>query len=811
MSSPTIEDHVHAGLWTDWSRGAILGRTLTMSRTEGNLLIAFTASFIAFVATRFWRVLCLVLHRCCSSDGPEFALHHQRQVILRNSSGPDSGLVSLVRLSWAWRRLGFRRLLHLSSLSILAALTFAAFTVAGGFSSTISSAVGDVVLINSANCGFCGYAVVTSMAGLISRFYSNQLNNAANYAQQCYTTNSSGLLGCGRFVKSNTRKTVNTNASCPFEEGLCRSSHSNILLDTGFYNTNDDLGLNAPVEEQSSIRYVLSCAPLVTDGYTSRQNTSVGEVIQYHYGLTTHNDGDVFNYSFRTDPVESQYAGVRNPDGYDGINYRVQTRSCNTVEGQPENGSYYVPMPGLQRSDGDVTIVHLAGYGVVFEEPGADAWYRPFVRGKDNLHITTARDNEAIPYYIPEEPASPLGCVEQYQFCNSARPDNSSCGPLASFRDAILGATTFFNMTVDEMVNAQGPISPKENRAASLLWWLGTILATNASSIYYLIQHLGAKSLASQSQLFSGAQYALPSNQWQIDVANWFDTLLALQQASYISTVIGPDDQELLDGAWYSFEDTDEGVFCDSQKMRSSTHTSFSVFGLCFTYVTGALIILISAIIEPILTFFFKRRGYQRFRELEWATNQQLQLHRLAHEPLGYGNWTRATKFVPMTEKDEYLGQLDVSTDHPVIAKPSSKTEHETNHQVETSSNDEATITVSSPRDDEENRLEEQMVVADGGSIGNQVPDHADMITSEDATNPDSPLRPDDITRTRDGTSLGDSQTSGEMEERIGGKTAAVGVTSVEGSSSEEAVVSHEDISPLDESSRRVNAKIPGL
>jgi hypothetical protein len=322
MSSYSIEDNVHIGLWTDWSRGAILGRTLTISRTEGNLLIAFTASFVAFVATRFWRVLCLIVHRCCSSDAPKHAIHHQSQVILRNSSGPDSGLVSLVRLSWAWRRLGFRRLLHLSSLAVLAALICAAFTVAGGFSSAISSAVGDVVLIDSTNCGFVDFSQETLLYSPVQEFMSTQISNAANYAQQCYTSNSSGLLGCGRFIKPNIDKIANINASCPFQEDLCRTSHSNILLDTGYINTHDDLGLNAPVDEQASYRYLLSCAPLVTEGYKSSQNTSNGEVIQYHYGTMTRIN-NVYNYSLRTDNIESQYSGKRNPDSNDGVNFRV--------------------------------------------------------------------------------------------------------------------------------------------------------------------------------------------------------------------------------------------------------------------------------------------------------------------------------------------------------------------------------------------------------------------------------------------------------------------------------------------------------
>lgn len=89
---------VYLGIWTDWTRGPILGQTLTLSRNNANLLIAFTASFIVFVGSRIWVILCLILHRSYSTAEQRDALHHQRQAILRNSSTSDGGLVRLLVL-----------------------------------------------------------------------------------------------------------------------------------------------------------------------------------------------------------------------------------------------------------------------------------------------------------------------------------------------------------------------------------------------------------------------------------------------------------------------------------------------------------------------------------------------------------------------------------------------------------------------------------------------------------------------------------------------------------------------------------------
>lgn len=56
-----------------------MGATLTLDRAYGNLLIAFTATFVGIVATATWRLSCLCFHRIYSTSDPRDALHHQKQ------------------------------------------------------------------------------------------------------------------------------------------------------------------------------------------------------------------------------------------------------------------------------------------------------------------------------------------------------------------------------------------------------------------------------------------------------------------------------------------------------------------------------------------------------------------------------------------------------------------------------------------------------------------------------------------------------------------------------------------------------------
>lgn len=88
--------------------------------------------------------------------------------------------------------------------------------------------------------------------------------------------------------------------------------------------------------------------------------------------------------------------------------------------------------------------------------------------------------------------------------------------------------------------------------------------------------------------------------------------------------------------------------------------------------MTGGIIVIISFSLEFLLEFLHKRYGYQTYRQLEWTTNQQLQLLRLAQEEAGYGIWTKCTDFVPVTvtSDDENLGGLNVTqVDHPCIER----------------------------------------------------------------------------------------------------------------------------------------------
>lgn len=279
------------------------GATLTLTRTNANLLIAFIAFFVTVVATHLWGIICFTIHYCYSSPEPRDGLYHQRQAILRNSQGPMTSLLTAVQLGWAWRRVTrpYWLLLPLAVLAVLFALGTA---LASGFSSRVAmgSDAGSEVLLSGAGCGIATVPTLDIpdlnawLRDLIPTS-SNALVSAANYVGQCYSgTAPHASSRCRTFVQPRLPTTVNRTAACPFGRDLCRSRDSNLALDSGFLDSHRDLGINAPENERFLYRRVAQCAPLRTEGFKSSYNaTEDRSYTRYYYGKAN----DAFNHTYQ--------------------------------------------------------------------------------------------------------------------------------------------------------------------------------------------------------------------------------------------------------------------------------------------------------------------------------------------------------------------------------------------------------------------------------------------------------------------------------------------------------------------------------
>lgn len=145
------------------------------------------------------------------------------------------------RLTWVWRSSARRCLLRMLPAILTASFLLASFSIAGGFSSQISSAVGSDVLLDGSNCGVLtteGAARTVQAASILYSNMAQKTGEAANYAQQCYSSSRSGMLDCTSFIVDHLSSTVDTQAPCLFPGAdMCRLQNSNLRLDSGLLDS----------------------------------------------------------------------------------------------------------------------------------------------------------------------------------------------------------------------------------------------------------------------------------------------------------------------------------------------------------------------------------------------------------------------------------------------------------------------------------------------------------------------------------------------------------------------------------------------
>lgn len=175
------------------------------------------------------------------------------------------------------------------------------------------------------------------------------------------------------------------------------------------------------------------------------------------------------------------------------------------------------PIPELVAADGALTIVFLSSKSVKYFEPSEDDWYRA---NKPGGNLT-----DGSPVWVQDGPASPLACLEQYQYCNPSLPPGSNCGALTNRRDAHRNAEALFSHT---------------NASATLLSWAERGFAHLATDPTSFPDKFGSMSLHSRKYIQASIMPRLPNNQWQLDAGYWFATALASLQRTVVTFAAGP-------------------------------------------------------------------------------------------------------------------------------------------------------------------------------------------------------------------------------------------------------------------------------
>ncbi|KAH8696936.1 hypothetical protein GQ44DRAFT_733494 [Phaeosphaeriaceae sp. PMI808] len=424
---------------------------------------------------------------------------------------------------------------------------------------------------------------------------------------------------------------------------MCVTNSSNLVLDTGYLDSDNHLGLNEG--PRFLVRYIQHCAPLVTSGFSKLNKGSESpplQYMQYYYGNSSNNTEDPFTLQVQVNVSQPNHAS--NPEYF---YTRTVDYKLSAIYSNPNDRTHFTPIPQLDRSDAQVSLLFLDASDVINRNKTEDPWFAATTRGP----------YDGIKVYVADEPSGVLGCATQRFWCNPQLPEDTRC---INFFEAG-GMDHLSKLWADPVDRAivRGAMAPLNNKQSSLL------------EAFYRIP--GLPSLLSRVTLIGPFQLdEIPSNRWQSEIEYTFQAGLAATQSMLVEAARGGFFWGLLDCTG------EDGVCirkCKNQKIKSSRYYSFSVLGLSVILFVGGFIMILGLFIESVagcMGRLRRRKGSRSaYTRLEWQANSTLQLQRLAHEPLGFGTWSRTMENVPVTAAGELLGVFNIADKrHPRLVRP---------------------------------------------------------------------------------------------------------------------------------------------
>ncbi|GES63803.1 hypothetical protein ATEIFO6365_0007049000 [Aspergillus terreus] len=646
-------EYIYTGVWTDWSHGRIHGATITLSAQNAGFLTAFLALFVSISAGHLWRIISFVVHQLHSSQKPTDALHHQQQVVFKNTTSPASLIWEFTLLAWAWRGRAQQPILRNLLYIVLAIIWLVITGSAAILSAKITKPAGSHCLIMSPHCGIYmagGAESNTSDPNQLDTFDATQLletNTATSYARACYEPDADRLPQCNSYAQPRLALHTTTNASCPFQSGMClEGDTAAFAMDTGLLDSRDDLGINTPDDDRLFFRKFVSCAPLTRAGYVTVHNETNPLpglpysdyldywVAAYHYGSAFSGNGTQ-NYTYYYDTVTWRAQ----------LGYKVQASWATAG-----SAGLWAPREELNRTDADVSLFFLNSNSVTYEYPTDDPMFSAHQSALSDLIAYGGNTSiaEFDNWYTADAVTTVLGCTDQFQFCNARTEGCSELQGIQAYVgvDKLLAFAETYNLSLLQ---------------TDIFGLLINYLSVN--NIHNSIYGRPSYALRAQETLSGLSQTAqLPSNQWQIEVQSWVETNLASLQERSVQFATGPRGSR--EGK-HRLALTDQTPLCKAQKVRCPAgRASFSVLGIACLLAVGGLIVLFNVALEPIMarvgSKWFPGSAYRR---LNWALDDKLQLQRMAFEGARVGHWHGYTAAVPVTDKGEMFRAWADATD----------------------------------------------------------------------------------------------------------------------------------------------------
>jgi hypothetical protein len=309
----------------------------------------------------------------------------------------------------------------------------------------------------------------------------------------------------------------------------------------------------------------------------------------------------------------------------------------------------------------------LSANSVGYSYPNSDPMFSANIETTISVPSITGGPNLTMVYYSADYWVNVVGCTDQYQICNPAKPgpegQDTLCTPLGP-----LGALPL------ELLNI-GLNNYQIETSATL------VIAMRSASIFYAVYGRGSSALQTSDSVFqSVSQFQIaeiPDNRWQTELAGWFDISLVTLQQALVEKASGPANIVNQGGSIVSPGPNDSlgRKLCNSQMIRNvSGYENFSTFGVALILIIGTTLVILGWTLDIIVGFFQRYLFRRNFARLSWASDSYLQLQRMAYEGAGYTDWKYCADYVPVSgdldRASQRLGPLNIDDlDHPRFAR----------------------------------------------------------------------------------------------------------------------------------------------
>lgn len=664
--------YIYEGVWINWSRGSILGSTLTVSPQHASILSPALAILVSIAGSQLWTLSQYVLHQVRATPEHRNFIYHQTQSILRNSTSDFDALSRLSRLAIAWRhQKGTRMLILVAPLFAWALLHFLLVVFAGIFSSVILAGDSDV-LSRSPWCGNFNDTYLSSIyypkqqddasTIALSNEYNSYANSRLSFVQQTVDICGDGSQHCdGPRPKPLPFTTTFAPGACPVNSSLCHpDAGGSMSFDTGFLSSYVHLGYNAPQKDRVSVRITAQCSPLKPQGYvTAWQNVSTSsnstsrQLCDARYGTGIYSTRNA-TATLTKQELTCDEAMLQAP-------YLLIPQEFLPGTDGSAVSSTFDPINELYTPHADLSLITLASQNV-HKDPVTDPWFSAQqVASPSESSCDLGNDT----LYSREYPLTAVACTQQWQICNTdSHPDTQL--------DKCTSPAGFYQ-TLDQIdpVPPKLALTPRQLAVAQRLMFSG-----QTSSIYYFVYALSQSSftpLKARDAPHGKTGPTIPPDQWKTEMKYWMELVVATfqqnnldystgqfaAQTGYINVTTPADDSRtdaiLGQNHW----------LCQNQIIHSTDYRNFNFFALLLTIIVCTIIIILGLSIEDITGYLRMRRlrapeagtdGEKHSKQDMWIACSDLNMLRQLDEVNNGTVWSLHRNGVPVTHVSHEVG-----------------------------------------------------------------------------------------------------------------------------------------------------------